>query len=110
MTDIIKIADNFIGKDDREKLESFGGHTIALGRATRWHWGKDANKDDVFEVYIGGANEELAASVKRDRKKDMFLAFDGDDNSIVSGTLEHVMAELDHYFQRMHRPSPDTSA
>ena len=110
MTEIIKIADNFIGKEDREKLESFGGHTIALGRATRWHWEKDANKDDVFEIYIGGADEELAALVKRARKKDLFLGFDGDDNPIVSGTLEHVMAELDHYFQRLHYRSPDSSA
>ncbi|MGD8567560.1 MAG: hypothetical protein PVJ39_05710 [Gammaproteobacteria bacterium] len=110
MTDIIKIADNFIGKDDREKLESFGGHTIALGRATRWHWSKDVSKNDVFEIYIGGANEELAAYVKRDRKKDIFMAFNSRDNSITSGTLEHVMAELDHFFQRLHHEPPDTSA
>ena len=110
MTDIIKLADNFIGKEDRDKLESFGGHTIALGRATRWHWNKDKNNNDLFEFYMGGANEELAAYVKRDRKKDMFIAQDGSEKTIVSGSLEHVMAELDKYFQRLHSSPPDTSA
>ena len=52
MTEIIKLPENFIGKEDREKMESFGGHEISHGRATRWHWGEDADGDDVFEILM----------------------------------------------------------
>lgn len=110
MTKTITLPNNFIGKEDKEKLESFGGHTIAHGRATRWHWTKKANGDDVFEIYRGGLDEELAARVIRDRKEDVFFALDGAEGLIVTGTLEHVMAELEMYFSRLHNELPDTPA
>ncbi|MDY6816665.1 MAG: hypothetical protein SV598_12490 [Pseudomonadota bacterium] len=97
----IKLPDNFIGKQDCGKLEAFGGHTIAHGRATRWHWGKDADGDDVFEIFRGGENEQLAASVQRDRQVDAFYALDAGGHPIGSGDLEHVMAELEKYFIRL---------
>ncbi len=102
MSKTYKLPDNFIGKEDRERLESFGGHTIAHGRATRWHWGKDQNGDDVFEIYLGGADESLGARVRRDRDRDIFVARDDRGRSIGSGELEHVMAELEQYFSRLH--------
>ncbi|MGA9573939.1 MAG: hypothetical protein WBS20_08340 [Lysobacterales bacterium] len=109
MNKTIKLPDNLIGKEDREKLESFGGHTIARGRATRWHWSEDAN-DDVFEIYRGGANEVLASRIRRDRKMDVFYAHDAVGNPIGSGELEHVMAALEQYFIRLHGETPDTPA
>jgi hypothetical protein len=100
MADIFEIPDNFIGKLDRNKLESFGGYTIAHGRATRWHWSKDTNGDDVFEIYRGGVNEELAARIRRNRKKDIFCAYDAKNKPIASGVLAHVMSGLERYFNR----------
>lgn len=110
MTKTIKLPQNFIGKQDRKNLESFGGHTIAHGRATRWHWAHSANGDDVFEIFRGGEDEVLATRIKRDRKQDMFFAHDGSDGLIASGTLEHIMAELERYFIQLHGEGPDTPA
>ena len=92
-------------------MESFGGHTIAHGRATRWHWDKDSNGDDVFEIYRGGADEVLAARISRNRKMDAFCAHDGIGKLIEAGTLTHVMAELEKYFIRSHGgENPDMPA
>jgi hypothetical protein len=110
MSEIINLADNIISKEDREQLASFGGHTIAHGRATRWHWGKAANGDAVFEIFRGGANEVLAVCISRDRKMDAFYAHDATGNMISTGKLDHVMAELEQYFIQLHGESPDTSA
>ncbi len=106
MSKTITLPDNFIGKDDKKKLESFGGHTIARGRATRWHWAKKDNGDDVFEIYRGGADEELAMRVMRDCKQDIFTAYDKSGDSKVTGALEHVMTELEIYFSRLHGEGP----
>ncbi|MGB7932633.1 MAG: hypothetical protein WCH04_10500 [Gammaproteobacteria bacterium] len=110
MTEIIRLPDNFIGKEDRERLESFAGHTIARGRATRWHWGKDANRDDIFEIYPGSADNTLAISISRNRELDAFCARDAAGQSITSGTLEHVFAELEAYFIRVHDEGPESYA
>jgi hypothetical protein len=110
MADVTRLPDNFIGKEDREKLESFGGHTIARGRATRWHWGADAAGNDAFEIHEGGTQERLAASVGRDRRLDVFVAVDGEHRVIGKGDLEHVMAELERYFIKKHGELPDAPA
>ncbi|MGB5561254.1 MAG: hypothetical protein WBN02_02955 [Sedimenticolaceae bacterium] len=110
MGDVTRLPDNFIGKEDRERLESFGGHTIARGRATRWHWGTDAAGNDAFEIYEGGTDERLAASVSRDRRLSVFLAVNGERHAIGSGDLEHLMAELEQYFVKKHGELPDTPA
>lgn len=102
MSKTFTLADNFIGKDDKERLESYGGHTIAHGRATRWHFTKKANGDDVFELFIGGQDEKLAAQVYRDRSQDVFIAEDGSGSLIVSGKLKQVLAELEVYFSCLH--------
>ena len=101
MSEIIRLAENIISKEDREQLQSFGGHIIAHGRATRWHWEKNGN-NDVFEIYRGGADEELAVRISRKRKEDAFYAHDISGNVIAAGVLDHVMAELDHYFMQLH--------
>ena len=110
MTDIINLPSNFIGKEDRERLESFAGHTIAHGRATRWHWDKNAAGDDLFEIYKGGERETLTARISRDRKLDAFRARDARGNLITSGALEHVFAELEAYFSRLHGEGSDMPA
>lgn len=109
MNDIINLPANFIGKEDRKKLESFGGHTIAHGRATRWHWGKDVDGSDVFEFYRGGEENVLIVCVSRDRQLDAFFAEDAAGKLLASGNLEHVFAELDAYFARIHDEEPDIS-
>jgi hypothetical protein len=106
MAKIINLPDNFIGKEDREKLESFGGHEIAHGRATRWYWCKNADGADVFEIYRGGANEELVVQISRDRKHDMFCVNNASGKLISSGTLDHIMAELDRLFTQIHGETP----
>ncbi len=110
MSETIQLADNFIGLDDRHKLESFGGHTISLGRATRWHWSKDDKGGDVFMIYRGGAHEFLACEIHRDRVKDIFYAKDTAGHQLASGNLEHALAELERYFIRIHNESPDSPA
>ena len=110
MAEIIEFPDNIIGKEDHEKLESYGAHEISLGRATRYHWEKDDNGDPHFELYRGGANEEFVFSIGRDRKKDVFEARDNKRIVIVSGTLESVMAALDQKLMREHGEETDSPA
>lgn len=102
MSKIINLSENIISKKNRCQLESFGGHIIAHGRATRWHWHKIENGDDVFEVFYGGADDLLAVSINRDRKTDAFYAHDAKGDLVASGELEHVMAKLEQYFIQLH--------
>ncbi len=106
MAKIIKLPDNFIGKEDHGKLESFGGHEIARGRATRWCWSKSVDCGDIFEIYRGGTNEKLVIQISRDREHDMFCAKNASGEMVTSGTLDHVMAELDRFFAQIHGESP----
>lgn len=106
MTEVVHLPDNFIGKDDQEKLESFGSHEIARGRATRWHWTKTAQGGDAFEILRGGAQEQLVTRVRRDRKRDVFSAHDRDGRLIAEGTLDHIMAVLDAELARLHGEEP----
>jgi len=110
MSEIINLAENIINRENREQLASFAGHTIAHGRATRWHWSKDDNRDDLFEIFRGGADEVLAVCINRDRKTDAFYAHDAIGNMLVSGELDHVMAELERYFIQLHGETPDATA
>jgi hypothetical protein len=107
MADIFELPENHMSKEDRKKLESFGGHTIANGRATRWHWTKTKDSGDVFEIFRGGAEEIFAARIYRDGKRDVFFAHSGSVELITSGTLEHVLAETDNYFIQLHGESPN---
>jgi hypothetical protein len=102
MDKIIELPHNFIGKEDKERLESFGGHLIAHGRATRWHWGSHGEGDDIFEIYSGGADERLSARVNRDRDLDAFCATEASGRLIFVGPLDHLMASLDEHFSRLH--------
>lgn len=110
MSKVIQLPDNPIGRADRDRLESFGGHCIALGRATRWHWGQDAEGDPVFEIYRGGANAQLVASISRDRARDVFRVQDDMGGRHASGGLEYVLAVLDAYLARLHRGDPGPAA
>lgn len=108
MVDIFELSENHMSKEDRKKLESFGGHTIAHGRATRWHWIKKTDGGDVFEIFRGGAEEIFAARIYRDGKQDLFFAHSGSLELQTSGALEHVLAETDSYLIRLHGESPNT--
>jgi hypothetical protein len=110
MTRPVTSLNEFISKEVREKLESFGGHTIAHGRATRWHWSKSNSGDDAFEMFRGGADEVLAVRICRDRDRDVFYAQDNVETTLASGSLEHVLAELEIYFTRLHGEIPDSPA
>lgn len=106
MSEIVQLPENFIGREDREKLESFGGHTIAHGRATRWHWASDHQGGDIFEIYRGGADEELAYRVSRDRRRSVFRVHDAHDREVLRGDLEHVMAGLEKMLSTEHGEFP----
>jgi hypothetical protein len=97
MTDIVSLPDNFIGKDDEQRLESFGAHLIAHGFATRWHWTRERGIDVAFEILKGGAHERLLVYFERDRERDAFRAKDGGGTLVAEGTLDHVMAVVDRY-------------
>ena len=106
MAKIINLPDNFIGKDDRERLEAFGGHEIGHGRATRWRWDKNPEGGDVFHIFRGGPNEELVVQISRDRENDAFCVKNAGGRLVVSGTLDHIMAELDRFLAQMHGEEP----
>ncbi|MEA3412773.1 MAG: hypothetical protein U9R74_14700 [Pseudomonadota bacterium] len=106
MAEVFVLPDNFIGKDDREKLESFAAHEISHGRATRWTWSRQGNGDDQLVIYRGGINEEAVAIVGRDRKADAFFAGDGDGKCFVTGALDHVMTGLDERLAVLHGERP----
>ena len=110
MSDVIHLPHNPIARDDRDRLESFGGHSIARGRATRWRWDRNADGDDVFEVFRSGKDEALVACISRNRAHDDFCATDGRGDSIAAGTLEHVLAELDKCLAALHDEQPDPAA
>jgi len=110
MTEIISFPENIISKEDREKLESFAGHTIGRGRATRWHWDKNAEGDDQLIICTGGADKLLTVTIGRDRKQDVFYGRDTTGDLIAQGPLEQLLAALEVYFVHLHNEQPDTPA
>lgn len=106
MAEIIELPNNFFGKEDRERMESFGGHEIAHGRATRWHWAKDKDNDDIFQLYAGGADEYLLLTLSRDRQQDAYCAHDGEGQHLVSGSMDHVLAQVDEFLANVHGEPP----
>ena len=110
MVEITRLAENFIGKDDRERLEAFGGHSIAHGRATRWHWSETVDGSECFEIFAGGADERRVARVTRDRRADLFRVFESDNRELANGTLEQAMAALEAFLRTRHGEPPDLPA
>lgn len=106
MPDIVNLPPNFIGKDDEQRLESFGGHLIARGCATRWHWNRERGIDVAFDVFVGGSQERLMFSIVRDRKHDKFVAKNAVGAQIADGTLDHIMAVVDKLARSEHRDEP----
>lgn len=99
--EIFRLADNPIGPADQRRLESYGAHVIQHGWATRYSWSEE-DGDPRFDIFRGGADEELAARVGRHRDRHEFFAEDSAGGEVVAGMLDHVMAELDSYLK------PDT--
>lgn len=102
---VVRLPNDFIGKEDEIKLESFGGHLIAHGAATRWHWLRARGFDVEFEVLRGGSEEELLVRIGRDRRRRVFYAVDASGQRVAEGLLEHVMAVVDSV-ARSARPEP----
>ena len=107
--DVIKNSGNIghfpdspISHEDEHRLESFGGHEMTHGRATLYHWDKDASGNPVFEIYRGAKNDELVTRIGRHRSEHEFFAEDSQGNEIVVGTLDHVMGVLDKKFAEEH--------
>ena len=106
MAEIIELPENIIGKEDHEKLESFGGHEISHGRATRYHWSEDNEGSPVFEIFRGGADEELVVRISRSREKHEYLVHDKNGRIVTEGTLDHIMAGLDNKLAIEHGEQP----
>lgn len=102
MDKITALPDNIINKEDRIKLESFGGHEIARGRATRFAWESTQDGSPVFSLYRGGAKEEHVFCISHNRTEDRFEAHDDQQGVVVHGTLSYVMAVLDQRMARDH--------
>jgi hypothetical protein len=108
MTDkIIELPQDFIGMEDQARLESFGGHLIARGLATRWHWNRSHGIDVAFEIYRGGVDETLFCSIRRDHAHDVFYVHGGSANLRDRGKLDHVMASVDAAAHAAHDDSPE---
>jgi hypothetical protein len=103
---IVDLPDDFIGKEDEARLESFGAHLIAHGWATRWHWNRDHGIDLAFELFRGGSDERLMLAIRRDRAKDAFYVCDADGGRVDEGKLEHVMAVADSMARTARRSGP----
>jgi len=106
MADIIDLPDDFIGKDDQRRLESFGGHLVSHGRSSRWRWNRERGVDVAFEIFQGGPHEELLASITRHREEDVFYATDAAGRVLARGSLEHVMAVVDQAAAARHGGLP----
>jgi hypothetical protein len=106
MPDIVNLPENFIGKDDEQRLESFGAHLIARGRATRWHWNRERGIDVAFDIFVGGSQERLFVSIVRDREHDKFIAKNARGRFVGDGSLDHVMAVVDKLAGSTRRDEP----
>lgn len=95
MSEIVNLPNNFIGKEDEQRLESFGARLIGHGWASRWHWNRERGFDIAFEIFVGGSQERLMATIARDRERDTFLARSAGGRLLAEGALEHVMAVVD---------------
>lgn len=89
---IVNLPDHFIGREDEQKLESYGAHLIGHGYATRYHWKKENSIIVAFEVYRGGADEAFLFAIRRNQEGDYFYLEDAGGIRAGRGTLQHVMA------------------
>jgi hypothetical protein len=108
MGQLERLPGNFFSKVDQARLESFAGHEIAHGRATRWRW-RQTDAGESFALLGDGADLCIAAVV-RDRAAGCFRAYDGERRELANGDLAHVMAALEHYLTARHGEPPQGSA
>jgi hypothetical protein len=104
--DVLHLPEDFIGNEDRTKLESFAAHLIAHGRATRWHWIETGGVAVALQIFSGGARaEKLMVRIARDRTDDCFYAEDAAGARLADGRLEAIMTVIDS-FARERSPDP----
>lgn len=106
MADIIDLPEDFIGKEDQQRLESFGGHLVSHGCSSRWQWNRERGFDVAFEIFRGGPAEELFVSITRHRGEDVFYATDAARKVLARGSLEHIMAVVDQAAAAWHGGLP----
>ncbi len=94
---VVKLPDAFFSKEDEQRLESFGAHLIAHGKATRWRWARQNGIDVAFDVYRGGPDEELMFSFSRDRERERgyYQLTDAAGRTLEKGKLERLMFTAD---------------
>lgn len=96
---VIKLPDAYFSKEDEQRLESFGAHLIAHGKATRWRWVRKNGIDVAFNVYRGGPDEVLMFSFSRDREREgergYYLLTDATGRTLEKGKLERLMFTAD---------------
>ncbi len=93
--EIVRLPENFIGKEDQARLESFGAYLIVHGFATRWHWTRCRGIDVAFELFCGGAHELRLFCIERSRELDAFVLCDGQGRALERGKLDHIMTVVD---------------
>lgn len=103
---VVKLPDDFIGKEDEVKLESFGAHLMEHGVVSRWNWRRLNGIDVAFLLYQGAPHARLMACIGRDRRRDLFYADDAQGRRLREGTLEAVMASVDAYARSPHPAYP----
>ena len=102
MGEVIRLPINFIGKLDQRRLEIFGGHMLATGRATSWQWDLNDQGADMFSVYTGATNKKLAAWIERDQTLSRFRGYDGLGRIIAEGPIYEVIFTMDKFFKKLH--------
>jgi hypothetical protein len=102
---VVPLHRDIVGEEEREKLESFGGHSAGRGRITRWAWDEDAGGHVLFMLYRGGETERLAVQVRRDPESGDFRARNVDGAVIGEGPLDYVLARMDAYLAALHGES-----
>jgi hypothetical protein len=105
---VIWLPRDFIGKEDEARLESFGGHLIAHGSASRWHWERSAGIDLAFLIFAHevGGDEQLRAKIGRDSGAHSYFAEDDTGRIFARGHLEAVMTVVDQTIRGAGPVSP----
>lgn len=104
---IVSLPTDFIGKEDEQRLESFGAYLISHGLATRWQWRRENGIDTGFEILQGTQGDELVCTIRRDARRDTWYVADPDGGTVDEGELEQLMAFVD---ERLKGPPPRAPA
>jgi hypothetical protein len=94
---IIALPENFIGKHDQVRLESFAARLVARGFAARWHWDRERGVDTALRVFKGRADAQPMFCFQRNCRDHTFFARDASGRLIAEGALPHVLTIVDKF-------------